>query len=84
MEQYLLDSIQIFINKAMRVIYNVGNSVKTEELQKQNNWLSVKQAAVYYNLMDARRMLTTKPPVYLYKKLSEAQLRHKERRNVYV
>ena len=56
----------------MQVVCNVGKSVKIEELQKRTNWLSVRQAAVYYSLMDARRILTTKQPVYLYGKLSEA------------
>ena len=80
-EQYLLDSIQVIINKAMRIVCNVGKSVKTEELQKQTHWLSVKQAAVYYSLMDARRILTTKQPVYLYEKLSDALLENARQHN---
>ena len=36
------------------------------------NWFSVRQAAKYHSLMEARRILATKQPVYLYGKLSAA------------
>ena len=39
-EDYLLNSLQIVINKAMRVVGNVGKSVKVEELQRRTKWLS--------------------------------------------
>ena len=34
--------------------------------------LSVRQAAIYHSLMEARRILSTKQPLYLYDKLSAA------------
>ena len=71
-EDYLLNSLQIVVNKAMRVVCNVGKSVTVEELQRRTRWLSVKQAAAYHSLMDARRILNTKQPRYLYQKLSKA------------
>ena len=82
-EEYLLNSLQIIINKAMRVICNVGKSVKVEELQKQTNWLSVRQAAVYHSLMAARRILSSKQPCYLYGKLSKALRIENERSHDY-
>ena len=36
------------------------------------NWMTVKQAAKYHSLMDARRILNTKQPTYLYSKLVTA------------
>ena len=45
-EEYLLDSLQIIINKAMRVICNVGKSVKIEVLQQKTGWLSIRQVSV--------------------------------------
>ena len=71
-EEYLLDSLQIIINKAMRVICNVGKSVKIKELQRKTGWLSVRQAVMYHSLMDARRVMTTGQPAYLHHKLSGA------------
>ena len=71
-EEYLLDSLQIIINKAMRVICNVGKSVKIEDLQQRTGWLSIRQAVMYHSLMDARRVMTTRQPTYLHHKLSGA------------
>ena len=71
-EEYLLDSLQIIINKAMRVICNVGKSVKIEVLQQKTGWLSIRQAVMYHSLMDARRVMTTRQPAYLHHKLSGA------------
>ena len=56
----------------MRVVCKVGKSVKIKDLQRMTNWFSIKQAAKYHSLMDARRILNTKQPVYLYSKLSAA------------
>ena len=56
----------------MRVICNVGKSVKVEELQRRTKWLSVSQAVAYHSLMVARRILTTEQPKYLFVKLSKA------------
>ena len=44
---YLLNSIQLVVNKAMRVICKVGKSVIIADLQKITNWMSVRQAAKY-------------------------------------
>ena len=76
-EGYLFDSLQIVINKAMRVVCKVGKSVRVKDLQRMTNWFSSRQAAQYHSLMEARRILSTKQPVYLYSKLTAAlQERH--------
>ena len=67
-----MDLLQIVINKAMRVVCKVGKSVRVKDLQRMTNWLSSRQAAQYHSLMEARRILSTKQPVYLYSKLSAA------------
>ena len=72
-EEYLLNSIQIMINKAMRAICKVGRSVKIEELQRRTNWLSVRQAVMYHSLMEARRVLVTREPQYLYQRLTSTR-----------
>ena len=82
-EEYLLNSLQLIINKAMRVICNVGKSVKVEDLQKRTNWLSLRQAIIYHSMMAARRILSTKQPCYLYGKLSEALWIENERSHNY-
>ena len=82
-ESYLLNSLQIVINKAMRVVCNVGKSVRVEELQRRTNWLSVRQAAIYHSLMAARKILCTQQPKYLYEKLSEALRFERERQHDY-
>ena len=82
-ENYLLNSLQIVINKAMRVVCNVGKSVRVEELQRRTNWLSVRQAAIYHSLMAARRILSTQQPRYLYEKLSGALQFERERQHDY-
>ena len=68
-EQYLLDSIQIIINKAMRVICKVGKSTRISDLQRMTGWMSIRQSVKYHSLMEARRILTIQQPGYLYKKL---------------
>ena len=62
------------INKAMRAICKVGRSVKIEELQRRTNWLSVRQAVMYHSLMEARRVLVTGEPRYLYERLTNGRL----------
>ena len=69
-DQYLMDSIQIIINKAMRVVCKVGKNVKIKDLQRMTNWMSVRQASQFHSLMEARRILNTKQPVYLFEKLT--------------
>ena len=56
----------------MRVICKVEKSVKTRDLQKMTNSMSMRQAAKYYSLMDARWIMMTLQPVYLFDKLSTA------------
>ena len=73
-EEYLLDAIQIIINKAMRVICNVGKSAKIADLQRMTNWMSVRQLAKYHSLMEARRILSNQEPQYLYNRLSAVLL----------
>ena len=58
-----MDSIQIVINKAIRVICQVGKSLNIRDLM--TNLMSVRQAAKYHSLMDARKILMTNQPVYL-------------------
>ena len=72
-EQYLLDSIQIIINKAMRVICKVGKSTRISDLQRMTGWMSIRQSVKYHSLMEARRILTShQQPAYLYQKLYTA------------
>ena len=71
-KDYLLSNIQLVVNKAMRVICKVGKSVRITNLQRMVGWLSVRQAVKYHSLMEARRILSTKQPLYLYAKLSAA------------
>ena len=71
-EQHLLDNIQIVINKAMRVICKVGKSTRICDLQRMTGWMSIRQSVKYHSLMEARRILTSQQPAYLYKKLSTA------------
>ena len=56
----------------MRIFCNVGESVRIKELQKRTGWLSVRQSVMYHSLMDARRVITTQQPAYLYHKLCGA------------
>ena len=46
--------------------------MRITDLQKMVGWLSVRQAVKYHSLMEARRILSTKQPLYLYAKLSAA------------
>ena len=67
-----MDSIQLVMNKAMRVICKVGKSVRIKDLLKMTGWLSIRQAAQFHSLMEARRILNTHQPVYLFDKLTAA------------
>ena len=60
------------MNKAMRVIGKVVKSVRIKDMQKMTNWLSIRQAAQVHSLMEARRILKTQQPVYLFGKLTVA------------
>jgi hypothetical protein len=68
-EEYLLNALQVVMNKAARAICKVGKGVSTGDLLAMVKWLSVRQAVAYYSLMEARRVVTTGEPRYLYDKL---------------
>jgi hypothetical protein len=68
-EEYLLSALQVMMNKAARAVCKVGKGVSTINLLNMMKWLSVRQAVVFHSLMEARRVVTTGEPRYLYDKL---------------
>jgi hypothetical protein len=68
-EEYLLNALQVVMNKAARAVCKVGKGVSTGDLLAMVKWLSVRQAVAFYSLKEARRVVTTGEPRYLYDKL---------------
>ena len=68
-EQYLLTALQMIQNRIMRLICRRGRRHPIRELLKETDWLSVRQLVAYHSLVQIRKILTQKKPIYLYNRL---------------
>ena len=69
-EGYLLKSLQIVQNKAARAVTKQNWETPVKTLLNQCNWLSVRQLVMYHSLILLFKVIQTKCPKYIHKKLS--------------
>ena len=69
---YLMNSLQVVQNKAARLVTRCGQRTPVSTLLRQCGWLSVSQLSVYHSLLLVYKILSTKSPSYLHRKLSGA------------
>ena len=69
-EEYLLDSLQIVQNKAVRFVTCRDKYTHIVELLKQCGWLSIRQLIFYHSVISIFKTLQTTYPKYIFSKLS--------------
>ena len=68
-EGYLLNALQILQNKAARIICKRGRGYPAKKALQNIGWLNVKSLVEYHSLVQARKVLHSRQPVYLHEKL---------------
>ena len=84
-EDYLLNALQVMQNRAARLVCNRGKLYSSRKALKEVGWLSVRQLILYHSLLQAKKTLETKQPLYLYQKLvgkREEEPRYQTRQQV--
>ena len=69
-EGYLLKALQVIQNRAARAVTRMSWFTPTRVLLEKCKWLSVKQLVFYHRVVTAHRIIKTKAPMYLNKKMS--------------
>ena len=69
-EEYLVKCLQVVQNKAARAVARLGIFTPTKALMKACGWMSVRQLLVYHSLVLLQKTISSKTPVYLYKKVT--------------
>ena len=68
----LLNSLQVIMNKAAKAIARSPEVLSSREALRQVGWLSVRQLAAYHTITMMYKIINTKSPSYMYKKLSSS------------
>ena len=63
---YLLDSLQVQLNRAARTVTKLSKFTPTSDLMRQCNWMTVRQLVAYHSLVVLHRVMTTKSPTYIF------------------
>ena len=69
-EGYLLKALQVIQNKAARAVTRMTWFTPTKVLLKRCRWLSVKQLVFYHRVVTAHKIIKSKAPLYLHRKMS--------------
>ena len=69
-DEYLVDALQVCQNKAARMVTKLDRFTPIKVLLTQCGWLSVKQLMLYHSLMLLHKVLQSKKPEFLYKKIT--------------
>ena len=67
-EGYLLNSLQVLMNKAARYVTGDRSFISTRKLLLKCNWLSVKQQVFYQTVVMTHKTKLTQSPHYLWEK----------------
>jgi hypothetical protein len=68
-EGYLLAALQRLQNKAARLVCRRGRRYSATAALREVGWMPVASLVDYYSLVQAKTVLKTKRPIYLYEKL---------------
>ena len=69
-EGYLLNSLQIILNRAARSVTGHNRFTSTRKLLTTCNWLSVRQLVFYQTVILTHKTLTTGYPTYMKQRMS--------------
>ena len=69
-DEYLVDALQVCQNKAARMVTKLDRFTPIKVLLTQCGWLSVKQLMLYHSLMLLHKVLQSKKPEFLFKKIT--------------
>ena len=68
-EGYLLQSLQVQLNKAARHVTGMSNFTSTRKLMKVCGWLTVKQLVKYHTILMVHKAVITNKPMYISSRL---------------
>ena len=69
-ESYLVNMLQIQMNKAARLVTGLSRFTSTRKLMEKCGWLNVRQLVVYQTNLMVHKTLLAKKPYYLHSRLS--------------
>ena len=69
-EGYLLKALQVTQNKAARAVTRMSWFTPTKVLLKKCRWLSVRQLVFYHRVVTAHKVIKSKAPLVLHRKMS--------------
>ena len=69
-DNYLLQPLQVLINKAARIVTGCNRYTSTKRLMNKCKWLSIKQMIFYQTVAMAHKTKVNKSPIYMYRKFS--------------
>ena len=68
--EFLLSFLQTLQNRAARLVTKSDWFTPTSVILKQCGWLSIRQLAVYHDVLQIFKIRQSRKPVYFYKKFS--------------
>ena len=71
-EEYLINALQVNMNKVARLATKLDIFTPTSVLLKQCGWMSVKQLMAYHSIVLLHKTLKSQRPSYLFKKVTSS------------
>ena len=68
-EGYLLNSLQVQVNKAARLVTRLPQYTSTRRLMQRCGWLTVKQLVKYHTILMVHKTILTSKPMYIKNRL---------------
>ena len=78
-EDYLVNTLQVNLNKVARLVTKLDIFTPTAVLMKQCGWMRVKQLIAYHSLVFPHKILQQKSPSYLYQKVTSGSQQYNTR-----
>ena len=78
-EDYLINALQVNLNKVARLVTKLDIFTPTAVLMKQCGWMPVKHLMAYHSLVLLHKILQQKSPAYLYKKVTSGSQQYNTR-----
>ena len=69
-EDYLVNALQVCLNKVARVVTRLDRFTSTKVLMLQCGWLSVKQLMIYHSLVLLHKVFQNQKPVFFYQSIT--------------
>ena len=78
-EDYLINALQVNLNKVARLVTKLDIFTPTEVLMQQCGWMPIRQLMLYNSLVLLHKTLQNKSPSYLYQKVTSGTQHHHTR-----